>query len=400
MRFLTFASGDFETAEELKGKERLPFLEFLSTVFSLGQELSCIISYSLAFSISLSETTLPALQRLRRYLRSGGRYGPSPFLIGHYGGIGDITQGFCRASAVSGGVYILSRKVNSINRVEPPKHSSTGSEDKPRFNYAIELDGFPDTLSSNLIISPPSYVPPGLQSEVREVSTISVEEFRSNVVSIARCIAIIDQALMKRSPDTEYNNTGFPVDESETALTPPNNRDNAIDTAILVFPPSSVSGGSITHSASVLVNGEGSLSTPKGKWLVYIMLPLESQPDESLSPESMLRPYLDALLNLAVDPSIAPIKPLFTTFYFENQVTLLKNPGTEHPSSYLVPSAIPFVPLPDTPDYAALIAESTFKDAIKALRATGPTKGDEQGGDVRFWPPLERDDDDDNDVEW
>jgi len=59
MRFLTFASGDFETAEELKGKERLPFLEFLSTVFSLGQDLSCIISYSLAFSTSLSGASLP-----------------------------------------------------------------------------------------------------------------------------------------------------------------------------------------------------------------------------------------------------------------------------------------------------------------------------------------------------
>jgi RAB protein geranylgeranyltransferase component A len=58
MRFLTFASGDFETAEELKGKESLPFLEFLSTVFSLGQELSSIISYSLAFSISLSGASL------------------------------------------------------------------------------------------------------------------------------------------------------------------------------------------------------------------------------------------------------------------------------------------------------------------------------------------------------
>jgi len=130
------------------------------------------------------------------------------------------------------------------------------------------------------------------------------------------------------------------------------------------------------------------------------MLPLESQPDGSLSPESMLRPYLDALLNLAVDPSKAPIKPLFTTFYFENQATPLKNPGTEHPSSYLVPNAVPFAPLPDMPDYAALIAESAFKDAIKALRATGPIRGDEQGGDVPFWPPLERDDDDDNDVEW
>jgi hypothetical protein len=131
------------------------------------------------------------------------------------------------------------------------------------------------------------------------------------------------------------------------------------------------------------------------------MLPLETQLDESLSPESLLRPYLDALLNLSVDPSKVPIKPLFTTFYFEIPMTPLKNPGIEHPSSYLVPSAVPFAPLPDMPDNAAIIAESTFKEAVTTLRATGPAKGDEQGGDdVPFWPPLEKDDDDDNDMDW
>jgi len=130
------------------------------------------------------------------------------------------------------------------------------------------------------------------------------------------------------------------------------------------------------------------------------MLPLESQPEESLSPESLLRPYLDALLNLAVDPSKAPIKPLFTTFYFENSVLPLNNSGTEHLSNYLVPSAIPFASLPDTPDYAAVIAESTFKEAVRVLRETGPAEGDVQEGNIPFWPPLQRDDDDDDDMEW
>lgn len=54
MRFLTFASGDFENAEELKGKEGSPFLDFLSATFSLSHELCSIIAYSLAFSLSSS----------------------------------------------------------------------------------------------------------------------------------------------------------------------------------------------------------------------------------------------------------------------------------------------------------------------------------------------------------
>ena len=45
-------------------------------------------------------------------------------------------------------------------------------------------------------------------------------------------------------------------------------------------------------------------------------------------------------------------------------------------------------------DYAALIVETTFKEAVKVLREKRPAEGDGQEGDVLFWPPLERDDDD------
>ena len=61
----------------------------------------------------LTEPALPSLHRVRRYLRSTGRYGSSPFLVGYYGGTGEIAQGFCRVSAVSGGVYILGRCVDN-----------------------------------------------------------------------------------------------------------------------------------------------------------------------------------------------------------------------------------------------------------------------------------------------
>src|SRR5260221_11941563 len=61
-----------------------------------------------------ADATLQALTRLRRYLRSSGRYGASPFLVGHYGGLGEIAQGFCRVSAVNGGLYILDGNTEEI----------------------------------------------------------------------------------------------------------------------------------------------------------------------------------------------------------------------------------------------------------------------------------------------
>jgi RAB protein geranylgeranyltransferase component A len=121
MKFLMFASGDFETPSSsssdsiLRGKEDVAFSEFLKgPEFGLSAELASAVSYALAqcseesgecvitkvnyyFSSRLfSEPTLPALLRLRRYIRSSGRYGNSAFLVGHYGGAGELSQGFCR----------------------------------------------------------------------------------------------------------------------------------------------------------------------------------------------------------------------------------------------------------------------------------------------------------------
>lgn len=282
MRFLTFAAADFVGKKELEGKETMPFPGFLKSVFSLSEEISTVITYSLAFCMSsagecplqtsvqgfdivIIEPTLPSLQRLQKYLRSGGRYGPSPFLIGHYGGIGDIAQGFCRAAAVSGGVYILARKVTAIVQAQPPSATSEDEDSAPTtFNYAIHLEDFPDTLSCNLIISSPTYIPPHAHEQAIRLSPPS--ETQSDVACIARCIAIIDQALSIRSPESATASSPEQGTEDDPE-TPPSQtpKSTPVDTAIVVFPPCSVSGGSTTHSATTLINGEGSMSTPKGK---------------------------------------------------------------------------------------------------------------------------------------
>lgn len=46
--------------------------------------------------IHLIDPALPSMERLRKFLRAIGRYGPSPFLVGHYGGVGDLVGGFSR----------------------------------------------------------------------------------------------------------------------------------------------------------------------------------------------------------------------------------------------------------------------------------------------------------------
>jgi RAB protein geranylgeranyltransferase component A len=52
MRFLVFASGDFENSKELQGHEQTAFPAFLTSQFSLTQEMVDAIAYALAFCSS------------------------------------------------------------------------------------------------------------------------------------------------------------------------------------------------------------------------------------------------------------------------------------------------------------------------------------------------------------
>ena len=52
MRFLTFAAGDFEGKPELEGKHEMPFVEFLTAVFTLSEPIASVLTYGLAFCTS------------------------------------------------------------------------------------------------------------------------------------------------------------------------------------------------------------------------------------------------------------------------------------------------------------------------------------------------------------
>lgn len=78
------------------GHEDEPLLAFLTRSFGLSQRLAEALTYAVAHASSPDEPALPSLIRARRYIRSIGRYGPRAFLVGQYGGAGEVAQGFCR----------------------------------------------------------------------------------------------------------------------------------------------------------------------------------------------------------------------------------------------------------------------------------------------------------------
>ncbi|RDB15492.1 Rab proteins geranylgeranyltransferase component A [Hypsizygus marmoreus] len=447
MRFLMFAVGDFEDKKELEGAQDMPFEAFLKNVFSLNDDITSMILYSLAFCFSSTDHTLPALERIRRYLRSAGRYGPSPFLVGHYGGSGEIAQGFCRAAAVSGGVYILGRRIISITHASLHKTDSEQPDSQSSPHYSITLEDFPDTMTAKVIVSSASHVPPHLVSDTKRLRRSAPESEDANA-SIARCIAIIDQAICFPPSALPLNQEPTTTEEDSDEASAPDSSEfqseislpQPLDAGIIVFPPASVVGGSITTAAAVLVTGEGTMSTPKGKWIVYIGLPLSSPLPSSISAESLLKPYLDAVLTLAAPPNdpatstslptppvetpsphpeSASTKPLFTSFYIEHPTPdsplhTVDPESTQNKKTYIIPTPLlPASSLPDTPDDAAINAEAAFWEVIKVLQQDGGKSDSDVSGKMEldrtddasegvssFWPPLEREEESGGEEEW
>ncbi|KAH9843639.1 FAD/NAD-P-binding domain-containing protein [Rhodofomes roseus] len=396
MRFLMFAAGDFEGKKEFEGKEHTPFVQFLHQVFSLDGQTAAAIAYALAFCVSAAEPTLPALQRIRKYLRSTGRYGPSPFLVGHYGGLGEIAQGFCRTAAVSGAAYILAHNVFSI---EIPSQSEEGRK------YKIILEGLDESLTCDLLIASSGYPLPEFP---RAVTNDSTDNESSNIHPIARAIVVVDRPLSFSSPEVPPASTASDAEGADTEEEEQTPQKQELDTALLVFPPSSLEGGSSVAVASVLVTGEGSISAPKGKWVLYLSLPLLEQTTRSA--EALLRPYVDATLSLTVPDSASPTstQPLFTLFYIEHPDL---PPSSSAASESQIPSILAPLRsstlLPEQADSATTNAETLFWKAVSALKAAGRRpkrrtgEGEEEGEEEveveGFWPPLDIVDDPEED---
>jgi Rab proteins geranylgeranyltransferase component A len=158
-----------------------------------------------------------------------------------------------------------------------PSSFTSGSSLSPR--YSIELADFPETLTCNLLISSARLVPQNLAQDTKQLSSTINDSILNHKTSMVRCIAIVDHpiyfppsTLLDTSRDYSQPRTAEGEAEPSTSIPQgpeiPLPAPHPLDTGLLVFPPSSVPDGSTTTAATVLVTGEGSMSTPAGKCLL------------------------------------------------------------------------------------------------------------------------------------
>jgi RAB protein geranylgeranyltransferase component A len=214
-------------------------LAFFERAFSLSASLAASLAYALAHTSSPSSEALPALVRMRSYLRAVGKYGNSPFLVGQYGGAGEVVQGFARLGAVQGAIFILANPVESVTtRVDDDKNP-----------IELQIKGFSHPLCGKHLVAHPDYLPDALRGSPSSAASESDSRF-------ARLVAVFDAL-----PDLVPLLPPGPVEDGsdEDGV---DNQEKQPDTALLVFPPGSLV-ADVQRTVQVVLMGEGTGSCPK-----------------------------------------------------------------------------------------------------------------------------------------
>lgn len=179
----------------------------------MDEEGAQALTYAVAQRVRASDPALPGLEAIRQHLLGTGRYGASAYLVGHYGGAGELVQLFCRMAAVRGTPYILGRKVE---RLDLPEGKSGGVK--------IKVEGIDEVFTAKKVVMEPALVPAGRDEQGP---------------GTVQCLAILQETI---------------VDEDEN-----------FDTALLVFPPGALGEQGLDRAVTCLWTSEGSKSTPYGR---------------------------------------------------------------------------------------------------------------------------------------
>ncbi|CAE6477008.1 unnamed protein product [Rhizoctonia solani] len=437
IKFLMFASGEFEGSSELDGKETIPLLEFVQEVFGIDKELAEALSYAVAFCVNAKDQTLPALLRTRTYLRSVGRYGPSPFLIGHYGGAGELAQGFCRTCAVGGGTYVLGRKVMSITRhvgseeerKETTHRSLTTSSGKTFTSYhpPSTFEGYgtegvevparepeePEAERSKAQTEVEAQTPgepesktqsedqPRAQAEDAHPPAPTGPYFRIQLEGFAApftarivigpekwLASILDGPNPSEEPKSDepkLTNTirAILITDSPTTFAPPSEQptsepagETKLDESIIIFP-------SEEGAVSVLVNGASTMSCPDGKCVLYFAA------QSTQDPKEFFAKYISAVLD-----ACSPKPEVWGEVYWrEREVdrTVVRHAGPSPQPSLREEEKYPYstTHFTEGSDAAAREAERVFWDAL------GEQPGEDGKGKdgVEFFARVQREDD-------
>ena len=133
------------------------FPSFLASGYKIGPKLQVPLqALTLSPSPPSKTTVAHAIPQLHKHLTSIGIFGPGfGAVVPKWGGLAEIAQVACRAGAVGGGVYVLNRGIESIDRPSPALASPTSVEEAGHLMSTVKLWAG-DEVKARWIVGTPS----------------------------------------------------------------------------------------------------------------------------------------------------------------------------------------------------------------------------------------------------
>ncbi|KAN0060007.1 hypothetical protein ACQY0O_007980 [Thecaphora frezii] len=262
-----------------------PFVEHLEQYHKLSPALVDAVAYGVALCPSSTHPTRDAMQTARKHLQSIGRYGNSAYLVGQYGGAGELAQGYCRASAVHGAMFILDHTICSLERGEAPRSAEKGgdAEGEGHGAWRIKVDRIEETISADVVVSSDELLERIAPEHAHTVAAesdvggddagVGVGVGMGAVLDTVRGLLVLDRPIDFGAAPEEGVTVGGGEREREAgataadeATTPPTPM-NPPETGLLVLPPGTVGEADARNpnTVMVLMMGEGTFSCPKGQ---------------------------------------------------------------------------------------------------------------------------------------
>ncbi|KAK0528301.1 hypothetical protein OC835_004719 [Tilletia horrida] len=245
MKVLTEVASSLEASSSSSTSDQ-PFINFLRENQGLSSSLASALSYGVALCASQEESTTSALAKMHTHLRSIGKYGQGAYLVGQYGGAGELAQGYCRCSAVNGGTYILGHRIRSAQRLPPAEGPAAAAR------WEVDIEG--NKVTSNWLVLDQD------SSHLVEDSTQSEGATEDAASDVVFGHIVLNRPFRLPKAASAAGSEG--PEEGPKPLPP--------ETALVVF-PASAEGGQHGMTTYALMNGEGTFSTPKGQYIYYLM---------------------------------------------------------------------------------------------------------------------------------
>ncbi|KAI9293230.1 FAD/NAD(P)-binding domain-containing protein [Neoconidiobolus thromboides FSU 785] len=140
VRFLKFAFSFQEQEQVWEEYKNRPLELFLREKFQLNENLINALFYSILYELNdiYQINVIEGLVEIQKFIKSMGVYGNHSLIYPLYGSGSELSQAFCRISAIHSGIYILNEPILGITKND----NIINDNESQQFSFTVKTEQF------------------------------------------------------------------------------------------------------------------------------------------------------------------------------------------------------------------------------------------------------------------